>query len=142
MSRALNLSFGCNCMLLAVRLGIAVISGSLSLLIATMDAVLDVISSGGCGRGGWLAALGGRSGWLAAVGGRAGGLAPQACRFHCRAPLPAALFFNAKHLVGSARVQRTNQSRRLAGLCPQPCSIIPAGSPRRRTSVSTGSLVD
>lgn len=32
-------------MLLAVRLGIALVSGSLSLLIATLDAVLDVISS-------------------------------------------------------------------------------------------------
>eukprot|EP00887_Chlorella_sp_A99_P004344 scaffold15.g4344.t1 len=43
--RAMNASFASNCVLLAVRLGIAFISGSLSLLVATLDAVLDVVSS-------------------------------------------------------------------------------------------------
>lgn len=43
--RALNLSFAANCILLAVRTAIAVVAGSLSLAVATLDAVLDVISS-------------------------------------------------------------------------------------------------
>ncbi len=51
--KALNLSFAANVVLLAVRLGIALVSGSLSLLIATLDAVLDVISSGGCQQACW-----------------------------------------------------------------------------------------
>lgn len=42
---ALNLSFASNVVLLAIRIAIAVISGSLSLIVATMDAVLDVLSS-------------------------------------------------------------------------------------------------
>ncbi|KAL6759193.1 cation efflux protein [Haematococcus lacustris] len=42
--RALNLSFASNIALLAIRVGVAVISGSLSLLVTTLDAVLDVIS--------------------------------------------------------------------------------------------------
>ncbi|KAJ9519264.1 hypothetical protein QJQ45_017929 [Haematococcus lacustris] len=41
--RALNLSFASNIALLAIRVGVAVISGSLSLLVTTLDAVLDVI---------------------------------------------------------------------------------------------------
>lgn len=43
--RALNLSFLSNVILLAIRVAIAVIAGSLSLIVATMDAVLDVLSS-------------------------------------------------------------------------------------------------
>jgi hypothetical protein len=46
--RALNLSFASNLVLLVVRVAIAAISGSLSLVVATLDAVLDVVSSGGC----------------------------------------------------------------------------------------------
>lgn len=57
-ARALNLSFAANCVLLAVRVGIAVVSGSLSLYTATIDAVLDVISSGG-----WLTCGGLRCCW-------------------------------------------------------------------------------
>lgn len=44
---ALNLSFAANCLLLAVRVGIALLAGSLSLIVATLDAVLDAVSSGG-----------------------------------------------------------------------------------------------
>jgi Co/Zn/Cd efflux system component len=43
--RALNLSFASNVILLGVRMSIAIVSGSLSLIIATVDAVLDVLSS-------------------------------------------------------------------------------------------------
>ncbi len=46
MRRALNLSFASNCVLLLVRLVLAFISGSLSMVVATLDAVLDVLSSG------------------------------------------------------------------------------------------------
>lgn len=45
MRRALHISFAANVVLLAVRVGIAVVSGSLSLMVATLDAVLDVVSS-------------------------------------------------------------------------------------------------
>ena len=50
--RALNLSFASNLVLLVVRVAIAAISGSLSLVVATLDAVLDVVSSGGWVGGG------------------------------------------------------------------------------------------
>lgn len=54
MRRALHVSFAANCVLLVVRVAIALISGSLSLVVATLDAVLDVVSSGNCvGRLGW-----------------------------------------------------------------------------------------
>ncbi|PRW59960.1 putative aldo-keto reductase 2 [Chlorella sorokiniana] len=43
--RALALSFAANCLLLVVRTALALLSGSLSLVIATLDAVLDVVSS-------------------------------------------------------------------------------------------------
>lgn len=43
--RALVVSFIANCMLLVVRTALALLSGSLSLVIATLDAVLDVLSS-------------------------------------------------------------------------------------------------
>jgi divalent metal cation (Fe/Co/Zn/Cd) transporter len=43
--RILNYSLISNVILLAVRVAIAVIAGSLSLIIATIDAVLDVVSS-------------------------------------------------------------------------------------------------
>lgn len=43
--RALNISFASNIILLGIRAAIAAISGSLSLIIALMDAVLDVLSS-------------------------------------------------------------------------------------------------
>ena len=43
--RALVLSFAANCVLLVVRTALALLSGSLSLVIATLDAVLDVLSS-------------------------------------------------------------------------------------------------
>lgn len=46
MRRALNASFASNVALLAVRVAIAAVSGSLSLAVATLDAVLDVVSSG------------------------------------------------------------------------------------------------
>ena len=58
---ALNLSFAANCLLLAVRVGIATIAGSLSLVIATLDAFLDVISSGGRVGDRWV-------GWVAVSG--------------------------------------------------------------------------
>lgn len=44
-NRALQLSFASNVVLLGIRIAIAIISGSLSLIVATMDAVLDVLSS-------------------------------------------------------------------------------------------------
>uniref|UniRef100_A0A7S0RH28 Cation efflux protein transmembrane domain-containing protein n=1 Tax=Chlamydomonas leiostraca TaxID=1034604 RepID=A0A7S0RH28_9CHLO len=44
--RALNLSFASNFVLLVVRVGVALVSGSLSLLVTSLDAVLDVISGG------------------------------------------------------------------------------------------------
>ncbi|KAI3651437.1 hypothetical protein MP228_003708 [Amoeboaphelidium protococcarum] len=43
--RALFLSFAANIVLLGVRVAVAVLSGSLSLIVALMDAVLDVLSS-------------------------------------------------------------------------------------------------
>lgn len=45
MRRAIVLSFAANCLLLVVRAALALLSGSLSLVIATLDAVLDVLSS-------------------------------------------------------------------------------------------------
>lgn len=42
--RAMHLSFASNIVLLLVRVGIAAISGSLSIIVTTLDAVLDVIS--------------------------------------------------------------------------------------------------
>lgn len=51
MRRALNASFASNVVLLAVRVAIAAISGSLSLAVATLDAILDVISSGEASQG-------------------------------------------------------------------------------------------
>lgn len=44
--RALNLSFGFNVVLLGVRLALAILSGSLSMIIGTVDGVLDVLNSG------------------------------------------------------------------------------------------------
>lgn len=49
---AMNASFAANCLLLLVRVAIAVVSGSLSLVVATLDAVLDVVSSGALWVGG------------------------------------------------------------------------------------------
>jgi divalent metal cation (Fe/Co/Zn/Cd) transporter len=43
--RALKLSFASNVLLLGIRVGIAVIAASLSLIVATIDAFLDVLSS-------------------------------------------------------------------------------------------------
>ena len=43
--RALNVSFGFNILLLGVRLALAIISGSLSMIIGTVDGVLDVLNS-------------------------------------------------------------------------------------------------
>lgn len=45
MQRALAVSFAANCVLLVVRTALALLSGSLSLVVATLDAVLDVLSS-------------------------------------------------------------------------------------------------
>uniref|UniRef100_A0A7S0YIJ4 Cation efflux protein cytoplasmic domain-containing protein n=1 Tax=Polytomella parva TaxID=51329 RepID=A0A7S0YIJ4_9CHLO len=42
--RMVNLSFASNIVLLAIRVSIAAVSGSLSLVVTTMDAILDVIS--------------------------------------------------------------------------------------------------
>lgn len=49
-ARALHLSFAANCLLLVVRVGIAVISGSLSLVVATLDAVLMSSAQVCCGQ--------------------------------------------------------------------------------------------
>lgn len=50
----MSLSVAANVALLAVRVALAAVSGSLSMVVATLDAVLDVVSSGGGSRHGLL----------------------------------------------------------------------------------------
>lgn len=42
--RALNLSFATNVFLLFLRITVAVLSGSLAIIVSSLDAVLDVVS--------------------------------------------------------------------------------------------------